>query len=653
MVYKKYIKRGGKIFGPYYCTSYRDKDGKVRTRFVSGPTKKDRIVGKSRKFANKKMLLIFGIILAIVVLFLLVSGFNLSGKIIYILYQNLGAEISGEQAESSEIQAGISNEGQETIGDNVGEASQGSEIEESSGSVQPDSENQVSPEIPLQASDSPAFSGVLQAENKSEETVRTPETQINESKINETISANITSSETNISSPSNITNVTLPVANETQANKTQLNVSIPSETNLTEIETINITNVTIPETNLTNISIVNASMLNETLNISFGLIKDIPDIPFDKNGNYSLNLDDYFINAMNYSAIVSENFSIEINNGFALIKALFNFSGTGSGKIIAYLDNLSSESNLFNIIVSEGNISIKTFKNAKLGKPVKWVKKIKLDKPDEISIQIPKEAENINVTKIETQVSSEGIEEEKIPAKSFVTGQVSLSVNIKKESFIKKLFRKIAEIGLWQNIKSLITGKVTEEIENEENTDEINENAGEIEEVKELLIQDNATEYEIEYETPAPYAIEDRKGKNKEIKIESDISYTDILAYTFVEESPADRVKVLKNGNEIESEKVDNNNDGLIDEVRWIANTGESALVEVEKPEEQGIVSRDAFSETYDIGTDTRQAIISSSQKNILVNGSYVPITSALDVYASYDSVLHVNFENISLELKP
>jgi len=78
MVYKKYIKRGGKIFGPYYCTSYRDKDGKVRTRFVSGPTKKDRIVGKSRKFANKKMLLIFGIILAIVVLFLLISNFNLN-----------------------------------------------------------------------------------------------------------------------------------------------------------------------------------------------------------------------------------------------------------------------------------------------------------------------------------------------------------------------------------------------------------------------------------------------------------------------------------------------------------------------------------------------------------------------------------------------
>ena len=35
MVYKKYITRNGKKFGPYYCESYRDKDGKVKTRFFS------------------------------------------------------------------------------------------------------------------------------------------------------------------------------------------------------------------------------------------------------------------------------------------------------------------------------------------------------------------------------------------------------------------------------------------------------------------------------------------------------------------------------------------------------------------------------------------------------------------------------------------
>jgi len=45
MVYKKYIKRNGKVFGPYYYESYRE-DGKVKTRFVSGPKKSDKFKGK-------------------------------------------------------------------------------------------------------------------------------------------------------------------------------------------------------------------------------------------------------------------------------------------------------------------------------------------------------------------------------------------------------------------------------------------------------------------------------------------------------------------------------------------------------------------------------------------------------------------------------
>ena len=54
MVYKKYIKRNGKVFGPYYCESYRTKDGKVKTRFVSGPKKRDKIKKKTKKAFNKK-----------------------------------------------------------------------------------------------------------------------------------------------------------------------------------------------------------------------------------------------------------------------------------------------------------------------------------------------------------------------------------------------------------------------------------------------------------------------------------------------------------------------------------------------------------------------------------------------------------------------
>ena len=35
MVYKRYIKRGGKLCGPYYYESYRGEDGKVHSRYLS------------------------------------------------------------------------------------------------------------------------------------------------------------------------------------------------------------------------------------------------------------------------------------------------------------------------------------------------------------------------------------------------------------------------------------------------------------------------------------------------------------------------------------------------------------------------------------------------------------------------------------------
>ena len=70
MVYKKYITRNGKKYGPYYYESYRE-NGKVKTRFVSGPKIRD-------KFKNNKKIIslffIFGIFLFLGFLFF--AGFS-------------------------------------------------------------------------------------------------------------------------------------------------------------------------------------------------------------------------------------------------------------------------------------------------------------------------------------------------------------------------------------------------------------------------------------------------------------------------------------------------------------------------------------------------------------------------------------------------
>ncbi|MDD5192599.1 MAG: hypothetical protein PHH54_02395 [Candidatus Nanoarchaeia archaeon] len=72
LVYRKYVYRNGKRFGPYYCESYRDKDGKVRTRFVSGPKKSDSILGRIKK---PRYLLITSIIITVFLL-LLIGNIN-------------------------------------------------------------------------------------------------------------------------------------------------------------------------------------------------------------------------------------------------------------------------------------------------------------------------------------------------------------------------------------------------------------------------------------------------------------------------------------------------------------------------------------------------------------------------------------------------
>ncbi len=73
MVYKRYIKRGGKVCGPYYYKSYRDKNGKVVSKFVSGPTKTDKVIRKFNPRLNKN----FGKglqISALVFVFIIVIG---------------------------------------------------------------------------------------------------------------------------------------------------------------------------------------------------------------------------------------------------------------------------------------------------------------------------------------------------------------------------------------------------------------------------------------------------------------------------------------------------------------------------------------------------------------------------------------------------
>jgi hypothetical protein len=83
MAYKKYIKRDGKLFGPYYYESYRDSDGNVKTRYLVNPPKKESFSFKNfggSAINFKGSVFVIASVLIALLLIIFVSLFVLQGN---------------------------------------------------------------------------------------------------------------------------------------------------------------------------------------------------------------------------------------------------------------------------------------------------------------------------------------------------------------------------------------------------------------------------------------------------------------------------------------------------------------------------------------------------------------------------------------------
>ncbi|MEM3405525.1 MAG: hypothetical protein QW117_00960, partial [Candidatus Pacearchaeota archaeon] len=313
--------------------------------------------------------------------------------------------------------------------------------------------------------------------------------------------------------------------------------------------------------------------------ITLNLLKNIEDITIEKNSEYNLNLSNYFYSnkEIEYKIIINKNIDTKIRDNILTIIPNKNYKGTSTSKIIAKLkdnENITTESNEFNIIVTEKNtsINIETIQvaGAKIGQPVKFVKKVKINKTTQISnlsLAFPIEAENISVKKIIKQEDDENKKEIQETKKIdiSITGNVALEIELKKEKSPIILF-----IEYLKNIPKKILGKVIEEKENIE------------QEIKEIIIQDNATEYEIEFEMPPAIANETIINENKKIITitgSDKIHYVNITAYTFldkeIEEKNIHKIKLykyLEDGSKelVNFDAYDTNDNGLIDYIEWI-----------------------------------------------------------------------------------
>ncbi len=226
-----------------------------------------------------------------------------------------------------------------------------------------------------------------------------------------------------------------------------------------------------------------------------------------------------------------------------------------------------TEVNQTNITSAEVNTTQFT---ARLGEPVKWVKRIDVNKPAKVSVEIPSQAENVVVRKIdktseevveevpadEIQPANEDLEEVKVDIKgSVLTGQVTADLELDESRFIallKKIFR--------------FTGLV---VSDEEKTQEI---VIDVENTEEIV--------EVEYYTDAPFALEEEIEGGKRVTISSpeDIHYENVLSFTELSED----LGILSPGNVRiywEEEEIylpiysisDQDNNGIYDYVEWIA----------------------------------------------------------------------------------
>lgn len=211
-------------------------------------------------------------------------------------------------------------------------------------------------------------------------------------------------------------------------------------------------------------------------------------------------------------------------------------------------ENISKVNKTEELDLGETNGTITTVQErAIIGQPVKWKKKIELEEIAPVKVSIPAEAENITAYKIE-EAPTKGVTEDKKTEVS-ITGLVTapgegLALIPKLIRFIRKIF-------------AALTGRaISEEVE--------------------ITLDQDSTEYEVEYFTEAPQAKEENLTNGKRVIITGPdtIHYENILAFTNLEnEKPIESILLyhIVDGERISTEfnASDTNNNGLIDYIEW------------------------------------------------------------------------------------
>ncbi len=253
---------------------------------------------------------------------------------------------------------------------------------------------------------------------------------------------------------------------------------------------------------------------------------------------------------------------------------------------------------ILNETIIETNVSNLTGYGAILGQPVKWVKRVEvLTGETAVKFDVPKSAEKLIAKKRDNRGREVEIEDfEKGEIKKFeFEGEVDSGKkdDVKSELNDSIINETIVEENKDDNIldenKNIGTGNEENEnvgIGNGENIDSIVEPeislSPEIVEGKEINVNVpiNALEVVLEYETPAPYAIEEETSKGKIVNVigPNDVHYENVLIFTNLNEGlniiDSSKIRIIwkETGQVINVLNAnDTNNNSIIDYIQFVA----------------------------------------------------------------------------------
>ncbi|MBI2451570.1 right-handed parallel beta-helix repeat-containing protein [Candidatus Pacearchaeota archaeon] len=238
-----------------------------------------------------------------------------------------------------------------------------------------------------------------------------------------------------------------------------------------------------------------------------------------------------------------------------------------------------------NITILE-NITIEnvTQLTAVLGQSVKWVKYVDASDSGNISIELPKSAEKIDVKKVKKE--KKGDKEEETEEEEKIEGVIEENITEEK---IEGVENQTAEEVINKSFSEEVIEKEEGNVSEEEValsppeagfSDFIEE---ELEDRKEITVEVSPAEIgkvviEVIYETPAPYAVEEDTTRGKKVKIigPKDVHYENVLAFTNLSENlgiinPSSiKIYWVENNSYIYPENVsDTNSNGIYDYVSW------------------------------------------------------------------------------------